>query len=745
MSTQCGRWRRTWPAALLCAVLEQAQAQAVAPEAQIAEVVVTAQRTASLASKTPVAMSALSGQQLDDAAIATPADLGARLPSLHIDGVPDGLRITIRGVTNSDTTEKGDPSAAFMLDGIYIARPQAQTVSFFDLARIEVLRGPQGTLYGRNATAGVVNVISNAPGKTFEGALGLEVGNYASRKATAMLNVPVSDALALRAALDWNRHDSYLSNGQGTGYQLGLDRDDLAARLSARLALGKSAVLLLRYDHSNMHNNSDSFVPASNFYSFGADGSPSWKDGSTSARLTNAFVPPNAPLQQGTGHAVSSGLGAELDWDLGPLSLHYLGAHRAFDNAQLANFHYGITPAFALGVRASFDGRYRQDSHEIRLATNGSGPLTAQAGVYYFREKTVDRYSFRDLELLGLTPYYVFPIDPALALARAVFGQASYQLAPRWRATVGVRYSDDDKSRIGSTNFQQSSQFNPATDLRILNAAELNTHKATWRLGAEYTPAPASMLFATVSTGYKSGGFNDGCLAGSSALGIACPAAAAVPASTLLYQPETLTSYEAGIKTRFWDNQASLNATAFYYDYANLQLSGVAVVQGAPRFVTTNAGEARVSGLELDGELSLGAADRLRYALTLLDAHYARYSPDGQVSWAGRDLDRAPGAAATLGYEHSFALASGRLKAGLFTRSSAAYMISVPSQLRQYRVPARSESDLTLGYQPGQGNWSVHAHVKNVQDKVSPIAIDSFGMLVPSDPRTWGVRLDYHF
>jgi iron complex outermembrane receptor protein len=751
MTIEPRHWRQKFPAAVICAALyatvEAAHAQAgpPAPDGPIAEVLVTAQRTSSLASKTPVAMSVLSGDQLDKAAIGSPGELGARLPSLHMDGAADGLRITIRGVSNADTTEKGDPSAAFMLDGIYIARPQAQNVSFFDLARIEVLRGPQGTLYGRNTTAGAVNVISNTPGKDLEGALSAELGNYASRKATLMINVPVSEALALRAAMAYNKHDSYLINGQGTAFDLGLDRDDVAARLSAKLAIGKAASLLLRYDHSTLRNNNDSIVPASNFYTYGADDMPSWRDGSTDARLRNGFVPPNAPLEQGYSRATSSGLGAEFDWDLGSLTLHYLGSHRKFTHDAKSNFYYGLTPNFALGVRETFSGKYRQDSHEVRLSTNGSGPLAAQAGVYYFREESGVRYSFRDLELLGLTPYYVFPHDPVRSVAKALFGQATYRLAPRLRATLGGRYSDDDKSRIGSTNFQQASEFNPATDLRRLNAATVNTHKSTWRLGAEFDLAPATLLFATVSTGYKSGGFNDGCLAGASALGIACPDAEAVPANTLIYQPETLTSYEVGAKTRFWDNKASLNATLFYYDYANLQLSGVAIVQSAPRFVTTNAGEARVTGLELDGQFSLTPADRLSYSLTLLDAHYVTYLPNGLVSWAGRDLDRAPGAAATLGYEHTFRLANRRLTAGLFTRASGSYTISVPSQLRQYRVPGRTQSELQLGYRPDQGNWSVQAHVKNLENKVSPIAIDSFGMVVPSDPRSWGMRIDYRF
>jgi iron complex outermembrane receptor protein len=748
------RWRFGLRAAFLAATgLGSGAAHAgVAPagvinaddHAGLAEVVVTAQRTTSVASKTPLALSVLAGEQLARAGIENPAALGARLPNVHLDGAADGLRITIRGVSNNDTTSKGDPSAAFLQDGIYIARPQAQDMAFLDVARIEVLRGPQGTLYGRNATAGVVNVISQLPGREREATLSVGAGNYGRRTVQAMFNEPVNHALALRAAIAHQRHDSYLRNGQGTGYALGLDRDDLAARLSASLALGSTATLLLRADTAHQHHNPDAIVPVTNFYAIGADGTPRWIRAGADARLTNAFRPANAPLEQGAGKARSSGASAQLDWMLGPASLHYLAARRSFRNDFHTNYYYQLAPAFALGVRSAFSGHYEQDSHELRVAT-GTGPLTAQAGLYYLREQSDAVTSFRDLGPLGLPPYYVFPQGPTVATAKAVFGQATYQLAPRLRATAGARYSDDDKARLGSTNFQRGPVFNPATDLRLLNAAAVSSHKTTWRFGGEFDLAPRAMAFATVSTGYKAGGFNDGCLAGSSYDGIACPAALAVPESTLLYQPETLTSMEAGIKARLRGGRAAIAATVFHYDYENLQVSGVAMVQNVPRFVTNNAAQARVRGLEVEAESHLTPRDRVSATFTLLDARYRRYLPDGATSWQGRRLDRSPRATLTLGVDHTFALEGARLKAGAFARYSAPYVISVPSQLLQYTVPSGTQGDLTLGYLPNRSSWSLHGIVRNVENRIHPVAIDSFGMVVPSAPRTVGVRLDYRY
>jgi iron complex outermembrane receptor protein len=713
--------------------------------AQIPEVSVTAQRAPALESKTPVAMSALSADQLTDAGIDNPSGIGARLPNVELDNLADGLRITIRGVSNADTTEKGDPSAAFLLDGIYIARPQIQNLSFYDLERVEVLRGPQGTLYGRNSTAGVVNVISKTPVNKFEAWLAAEIGNYNSRKVSAMLNVPVNDMLSLRAAMARNQHDSYLTNGQHTTHTLGKDRDDLSARLSAKLKINRDATLLLRYDHSRVDDNNDSFVPDTNFYSGVASGKPAWYGSGTGAQLTNGFVPTNTVPEQGYAHKSTSGISADLTWDLGPATLSYTGSHRSYDHDALANFYYRVAPTLALGVRQNFSGEYAQNSHELRFATNGDSPLSAQAGLYYFREQSSQTYVFRDLQLLGLAPYYVFPHGPTIATSKAVFGQASYRLSDKLRATAGARYTDDSKSRVGSTNFQQGAVFNPATDFALLNAASMGTHQTTWRLGADYDLAPATLLYAAVATGYKAGGFNDGCLAGAVQLGLSCPAALAVPANTLIYQPETVRSYEGGVKTRFWDRRASLNLSAFHYDYRNLQLSGVAIVAGAPRFVTANAGEASVKGLEAEGQVALSPQDRVSYALALLDAHYVRYSPDSVHDWAGNKLDRSPAHTLTLGYEHSFQLPDGELAAGVRSRRSASSIIAVPTQLLQYRIPAYTESDATLHYRPSRAPWSVLARVKNIENKVRPLAIDSFGMTVPSDPRTVDVRIDYRF
>ena len=708
------------------------------------EVVVTAQRTAALASRTPVAISVVSGEQLRDLGAISPADIGPRLPNVHIDQAFSGLRVTIRGISNNDTTDKGDPSAAFMLDGVYIARPAGQSANLLDVDRIEVLRGPQGTLYGRNTTAGLVNVISNAPTDLLEGALGLEMGTYGRRKVDGVINVPVNEALSLRAAVSQLRQDPFLKNGQGTPHRPGMDRDERDARLSAKLKLNRDATLVVRYDHGETEGNNDRIVPDTNFFSGVASGRPVWRDSTTDERLTNSFRPPNMTPVQGWHDRRARGLSADLSWDLGPATVYYLGSHRKLDQAIRQNYYYRVAPTVALGVINNYDGHNEQDSHELRIATNGSGPLSAQAGLYYFSEDSNTSYAFQGLQPVGLPPYYSFPLHTQ-AQSRAVFGQLTWRVLDALRLTAGARRTEDDKDRVGSTDFQQGPVFNPATDRRLLNAAELSTARTTWRLGVEYDLAPATLLYGSLATGYKAGGFNDGCIAGSTALGIACPAAAAVSESALYYQPEQLRAWEAGLKSRLLGGRLSFNASAFLYDYTNLQLSGTAIVAGAPRILTSNAGVARSRGLELDGEVQVGSNGRLSYDATLLDAHYVSYNPTAAVSWSGRKLDRAPTHVYTLGYEHRFAVLNGQLRAGVFSRRSAEYAITIPSQLLEYRIPAHTTTDATLRYQPASGSWSILGRVRNLENSVRPLIIDSFGMTTPSAPRTADLRLDVRF
>jgi outer membrane receptor protein involved in Fe transport len=194
---------------------DAAATQAAVATPDSGEIIVTATRENTLLSKTPVAITAIGGDSLTKTGVTNATQLTEVAPNLSIDrGGSAGLQITIRGVSSTDNSEKGDPSAGFVVDGVFLARPQAQEVSFFDLDRVEVLRGPQGTLYGRNTTAGLVSLISAAPrlGK-FSASFDGTYGNYNTIQATGVVNVPVGEFIAVRGAVNYDRRNSYILQG----------------------------------------------------------------------------------------------------------------------------------------------------------------------------------------------------------------------------------------------------------------------------------------------------------------------------------------------------------------------------------------------------------------------------------------------------------------------------------------------------------------------------------------------------
>lgn len=733
-----------WPLALAAMCPVQAFSQDVGLVAESGDIVVTAQRTQSLASKTPIALSAISPETLRDANVTNPTALGDLVPNLNIVRT-DGLRITIRGVRSSDNTEKGDPSAAFLLDGIYLARPQVQEVSFYDIARVEVLRGPQGTLYGRNTTAGLINVISNRPSDRFEAAGNVSYGNYETWQADAMVNLPVNDALSLRLAGSFDRRDAYLIPNADERFRLTPFKNNLSGRAQALIKLG-DAELLLRADYSSMKGFPQNVQPSTRFYDVTVPtGQPAYTDpryigGGFSSRELRALN--YALTRESTSDDYTWGIGGEFNWDVGPLTLTYLGSFREF-HRDSAGTTFAAAP-----YQNPFKGTYRQNSQELRFATNGSGPLQLQFGGYYFREESaILAYA---LNVVPGVPWYGFEQDPTTSKTVGLFGQATYSVTPSLRVTAGARYSDDEKGHTGFNLFQQGPVYNPATDRRLLQFTNLKSNKITWRAGVDFDLDARSLLYGTVSTGYKAGGFNSGCPAGSTANGIVCNQP--MPDQTLYYRPETLTAYELGVKTRLAGNALSLNASAFYYDYQNLQLTSRINLNGVATQFTGNAGKARVKGVELEAVAKPSPRNRFDAALTWLDAEYVRYLPRGEGSapdYAGRPLDYSPKLTVNAGYAYSYPFDGGAtLTVGVRSRLSSSYVMTDFATPRQVVQPSNTKTDINLTYSAPGDRWYIQGYLKNVEDTILVNSISLSGGVIAvttGDPRTYGLRTGFRF
>jgi len=706
-----------------------ALAQGSAGSAADDDIIVTALRTETRASQTPVALSIIDAAQLRNHDVTDISTLDTLAPSLSIDR-NNGIQITIRGVTSSDGTEKGDPSAAFLLDGIYIARPQAQDVSLFDLERIEILRGPQGTLYGRNATAGVINLISARPGPDFGASLDMSYGNYDSRNATAVLNLPVSDAVGLRAAVNYDRRDSFIRRGAG-GASLDPARDNVSGRVSAAFMLSPRASLLVRADYASIKGATAGAVGLGNFFvlPIAADIDPEVITLSHKEERTMLW-----PERATSRDSNSWGVTAEFKWDLGPVDLTYLGSYRRFKRDERGSFLFGTHGS-------TYGGRYWQNSQELRLALNQHGRLHGQVGAYYFKERSRIDFFIQNPDFLGLPPSATqagFTQDPTIATSYAAFGEAIFDLTSRLHTTAGIRYSHDRKSRRGASAFDLD---DGTRVILVRNDARISSEKTTWRLGLHYDLPGAGIVYATVSTGYKAGGFNDGCEIGT---GASC----ALPANALYYNPETLTAFEAGLKLQLAGDRLRVNAAAFHYDYSNLQLSQISSVCGGPCQVTTNAAKARIDGIEVETTIVPSAQHRFDLGVTYLDARYHRFFPAENISFSGKPLDRAPDFTASVAYRFTQPLPNGgTIVASGRIRFSDHFVLTDLTPRVQFRQPHYHSSDLSLTYNAPRDRFYVQAFVDNLENEIvlSTATADFGGTATFNDPRRYGLRTGLHF
>jgi iron complex outermembrane receptor protein len=751
----------------------------------IQEIVVTAARTETALSKTPVAASVIQGDQLVAQGIASTENLTQQVPGLVINRNFGGYQVTIRGVTTGDLSEKGDPSAAVMLDGIYLARPQVVGISMFDVTRVEVLRGPQGTLYGRNSTAGVVNIIPNKPEDNFGASANFTYGNFDTIQAQGMINAPLSSNLAIRFAGSLDYRDSFLQTRTPVGpvtpgtifYELGKYKKNQSARVSLLWEPAENLKVDLSADYAHIGGNQYDNVQQTRLFDFNTVPGQILPTHNSSKLRRTLDVDVTRPASTDSD---SLGVRGEVTLGLGAIDLIYLGSFR--DYQDVTTRQTGIFRGTGyVGLIGFVDASYRQQSHEVRLVLKDVERLQAQLGGYYFNEE--NSYKSMTVFPAGIfAPIELLRDDNQRSVSGesyAVFGQVTYALLEDLRLTAGGRYSNDDKAREGRIIIRTPGPFPPGSSTPFvvsnsLNDARFSSGKVTWRFGIDYDLSENTLLFGTVSTGYKAGSFNDGCLVDNSA-GSKCPATipgllpSPVPGgpptpgllpngdakteSQLFYQPETLTSYEAGFKTLVADYKLGLNGTVFYYDYAKYQLltADSANPFSLARYINADA---KIWGVELEGLAFLSRNDSFRASFSythskFTDSEFTR-PPLASAVFKGRPLDRAPQLTVSGNYMHRQPLGSGDIVFNLGTRLSAKYYINDYISGRRFLQPSFTKSDLSFGYEAEGQKWFVTAFIRNIEDTVEVTQARAGQGGVPGDasvgdPRTYGITAGFKF
>lgn len=581
-------------------------ADAAAPAANsVEEVVVTVQKRAENIQDVPLSIMAVSSKAMEAKGVETAKDLVRVVPNLRLDSIAQasGVALRIRGFGASSNAAI-DPSVAPYIDGAFIPRPGAILTSFLDVGSVEVLRGPQGTLFGRNATVGAISIRSNAPSTSgFAAKVAGELGNYGARKIEGMVNLPVNDRFAVRAAGLATSTDGFVKNVRD-GKTYG-QSDTAAGRLSAKWQVTDNLTWTVRGDYAR--TSGDGVAPyqvdastatAAQLANFAA------RTGSNPAYLT---YPPTFNVDQHYNNLNLNdrqyGVASDLSWEVGGgHTVRLIDSWRSWKNQQ-SDGDVVFTPLDLLTRDASFDSS--SNSHELQfISKKGAfldGRLDFVAGLYDFEED----YKIGEVFNLG-GQYCSFAVaaaapplvgacnaGPKLAAATGKFDQKATSRAAYLQATYAVTHDLDLVLGARETQDKKTGSFletvaNPTAALvRGPESTQLSfkDSQPSWRASLNWRMAPDVMGFVTYSTGYKSGGLNSA--GGTTPLG-----------QKRLFNSETSTDYEVGVKSQFFDRRLQVNATAYrteLNDFQERSFDGVS-------FIVRNAGDVRAQGLEMEGQ-----------------------------------------------------------------------------------------------------------------------------------------------
>lgn len=685
-------------AAIAVALVDPAWAQETRPEG-LDEIVVTAEKREENLQSVPVSVTAMTGETLTATGISNVEDLQFFVPGVSITNDSMAI-INIRGIGTSAFGVATDPSTTVHYDGVYISRPTTSYQDLFDVERIEILRGPQGVLFGRNSAGGTLNIISKMPTSDLTGSFGLTMGNYDKRSASGTVSGPLGQGVRGRLTLLANQRDGiYRDVVSGKRYQ---NQDNLAARVTLAIDASDRLEIILR-----------------------ADGSRDRETGALSVRSSYppAFVAAGATIPTKEGEVALDrqpiydvdawGVSSTMNWDGGPVTVRSITALRKSKVAQALDVD--STNLFLRDIE--FYERSRSFTQELQILNNESNKLRWIIGAFYLNERGTD-----EIRILEPNRRLAIP-ESNTTNAFAIFGQGSYSLLERLRLTGGLRYSYEKKDFAYRIFLGQSQ----------VDSGQPNSSWTAWtpKVGLDYDIGDNIMAYASATRGFKSGGFQ---------LGDGRP-----------FLPEYVWSYEAGVKSTLFDRRVRANFSTFYYDYTNLQvveyLNGVAS--------TTNAGKATIKGIEAELMARPVGGLTLNSTIAYLDARYDVYFDDGGASLEGNRLPNAPKWNVTLGGEYKTPLAGGALT----LRTDLAWRDKVffkPSNNPLFTGTATTLVNGRIAWQPSSEVWEIALYGRNLTDEryvsYSTVGTGATGVSNPSlplyiygEPRQYGVQARYFF
>lgn len=695
------------------------------PAYQVGEIIVTARRQAERLQDVPSAVTAFSSETLYRNQTQTLGDLQAYVPNLSIHvGDASNAVIYLRGIGQIDSISFNDPGVGVYLDDVYLGRVQGSFLEVVDPQQIEVLRGPQGTLYGRNTIGGAVKFTSEKPSATPEGYIEGAIGSYDERRLRARLSGPLgSDQLLGSIALAASSRDGYTTNlndGQSDG-----DKALIAGRATLLYQPTDRFSANLTIDASQNHpDRSRTPHRETPIYSV-----------NTGAMRPVIADPYTVDVTYNDLERLdTSGVALTLTYDSGPFTFKSISAYRAMEYR--THLDLDASPDESFGIY-DFETQ-NQTSQELQVLYHGDR-LSAVGGLFYFQENdTTFGGAVAPDFFLDLGFFLPFPLNLAgLRVSDnesiAAYGQIDYALTDRASLTVGLRYTHESKSTDNRGEYFVPAVTPTAEDMeRVFGQgvgygasgyqAEKSWDSFTPRIALNYKVSDDVLAYVSAAQGFKSGGFNG-----------------RITTAAQGFDPETLWSYEAGLKSDLFDGRARLNLAAFFQDYTDLQLSRFAADPITHDFtaVFDNAGGAEFYGLE--AEFSSQISERLRFDgnLAYLHSEYTEYIDGGVDISDQRKLVNAPEWSGRAGLTYDLPLGG---LGDLTLSGGAAYRSKTYLTVSSSEILAQDPYwlvDASVLFTPRDTNWTILLSGKNLGDE----AYMEHGFDLSASP---GVQLGYY-
>jgi len=708
------------------------------------EITVTAERRQQSLQEVPVAVSAFTELELERRQIKEPLDLVRFVPNMvghNNTGLGTANVYSIRGLNNTESIATFDPPVGTYVDDVYITRQNANNFQFFDVERVEVLRGPQGTLFGRNTTGGAVNVILKKPGEELTGYAEASYGRFERFTARASVDLPINDKILTKLSAYYIDSEGYVDN-LTTGETLN-GEESTGVRGAVRLVLSENAVWDLSADYIDTKR-----LSILNSYDEDLGRRVAFTGSSKNAAPLVGLVSgdkQNFPLGNQV-ESISLNSTLTVDTDIGTITS--ITGYR--DMSQEFNIDFFDFPTPTGGFVIVNDGEHRQFSQEIKIAGSlFQGSLDYVAGVFYLNENNTT--DFADIFNFG-TPLVL--IDRTLKNGTetgAAFAQFDYHVTDALTATAGIRYTVETKdiAYLANNNPLALSAFDTG-DIAALNIPTKQTAKLwTPRFALEYDFNDDIMGFVSATRGFKSGGWN---ARGTSALLIQP------------FAPEKVWSYESGLRTEWFDNRLRVNVTAFYTDVTDFQLPAAFETPTGITFITNNFADLRTYGLEIDFNAVVTAGLNVYGSLGLMSDKYTNLDPsiaqqqqdclNGDVSQCGlgivnpvgeiADPVRTPAVTASFGMNYEIALTD-----NLNLVPNAAIFYTAKQNVGTAGLEIAQTGDYvmanaSLSLEESTGAWSVSAECTNCFGKRYVHSILA-GTQYLNDPGTWTLRARYNF